>query len=174
MANKQNINELIALIEHNKVVTGNASWYKSGSASAENEGENGEDETADNDFSDVHLLIFAADGPFSQSLLPMLDQHALTYAVTDVQDEAIDIVINHPNIRHVLIDMDKPTNPALGINIFSDLKTINPHILIYYCTKNPMSMESRTIQAKGAKLIQKPVLRKTLDHFVEENFGKGI
>jgi len=170
-ADKKNINELIALIERNKVAQGQM-WYRSADAEASaGDDDDDDDEDEEGDYSKVRLLIFAAEGPFTESLLPMLSQHELRYTVTDVPETAIDIAIENPQIRHVLIDLDRPTNPATGINIFSDLKTLNPGILIYYCTKNPMTMESRNIQSKGAKLIQKPVLRKTVDQFVADNFG---
>jgi hypothetical protein len=174
-ADKKNINELIALIERNKIAQGQT-WYKHSKGAGSDGDDDGdeddeEEEEAEGDYSRVRLLIFAAEGPFTESLLPMLDQHELRYTVTDVPETAIDIAINNPQIRHVLIDLDRPTNPATGMNIFSDLKTLNPGILIYYCTKNPMTMESRNIQTKGAKLIQKPVLRKTVDQFVSDNFG---
>ncbi|MDR2578030.1 MAG: hypothetical protein LBC70_04345 [Chitinispirillales bacterium] len=171
-ADKRNINDLIALIERNKVAQGYSNWHGPEgrpAAKAEEEEEDAVDED-DNDYSDVRLLIFATEGPFTESLFPMLDQHELVYAVTDVQEELIDIAIANPQIRHVLIDLDRPTNPAKGMNIFADLKMLNPNILIYYCTKSPMSMESRNIQTKGAKLMQKPVLRKIVDQFVAENF----
>jgi CheY-like chemotaxis protein len=182
-ADKRNINDLIALIERNKVAQGQTAWYKSGDNKAESdeeeeeggegeEGEEGEGEEEEADYSDVRLLVFASPGPFTESFFPMLEQHEqLVYAVTDVPEEAIDIAINNPQIRHVLIDMDRPSDPAKGVNIFSDLKTLNPGILIFYCTKNPSSIEARSIQTKGAKLIQKPVLRKTVDQFVTENFN---
>jgi hypothetical protein len=171
-ADKKNINELIALIERNKFAQGYPNWHGTGklpSANTDEEEENVEEEDED-DYSDVRLLVFATESPFTESLFPMLDQHELIYAVTDVQEDLIDIAINNPHIRHVLIDLDRPTNPAKGTNIFADLKMLNPGILIYYCTKNPMSMESRNIQTKGAKLLQKPILRKTVDQFVMENF----
>jgi hypothetical protein len=169
------INDLIELIERNKIAQGRADWYNTGAiGGSEEEDEEAkaaeEAENAEPDFKEVQLLIFATEGPFTQSLEPMLSLYDLTYAITDTPDEAIDIAINNPQIQHVLIDLDRPTNPAMGMNVFSDLKTLNPNIQIFYCTKNPMSMESRNIQTKGAKLMQKPVLRKTLDHFMSENF----
>lgn len=167
-AGKKDINELITLIERNKVTQGLNNWTPQNNAQAE-ETEEVEDEN-DDDYSDVNLLIFATEGPFTESLFPMLDQHELSYAVTDVPEEAIDIAINNPHIRHVLIDLDRPTNPSKAMNIFSDLKTLNPGILIYYCTRSPMSMESRNIQTKGGKLLQKPILRKVVDLFIMENF----
>jgi len=171
MADKKNINELIALIERNRVATGQA-WHKNAEPGLEdeNEEEDEEEDDEDTDYSDLQLLIFAAEGPFTQSLLPMLDQHEVIYAVTDVPEKVIDIACNHPHVRHVLLDMDRPTNPAKGMNIYIELKMINPGMLVYYCTKNPMTMEARNIQNKGAKLIQKPVLRKTVDQFVMDNF----
>ncbi|MDR2692866.1 MAG: hypothetical protein LBB74_01460 [Chitinispirillales bacterium] len=175
-SDKRNINDLIALIERNKIATGQ-DWYKSADAQkkddAESYDENYEDEDeeeAESDYSDVRLLIFASTGSFTESLFPMIDQHELVYAVTDVPEEAIDIAINNSQIRHVLIDMDRPSDPAKGVNLFSDLKTLNPGIQIFYCTKNPSSIEARSIQTKGAKLIQKPVLRKMVDQFITENF----
>jgi hypothetical protein len=170
-ADKKNINDLIALIERNKFAQGYPNWHASGSAPAAAEVEEQNEEVEEEeDYSDVSLLIFATESSFTQSLFPMLDQHEIIYAVTDVQEELIDIAINNPQIRHVLIDLDRPTNPAKGMNIFADLKMLNPHILIYYCTKSPMSMESRNIQTKGGKLLQKPILRKTVDQFVMDNF----
>jgi CheY-like chemotaxis protein len=178
-ADKRNINDLIALIERNKVAQGQTAWYKSGDTVAESDddedeedGEEGEEGESEADFSDVRLLVFASTGPFTESFFPMLEQHEqLVYAITDVPEEAIDIAINNPQIRHVLIDMDRPSDPTKGVNVFADLKTLNPGILIFYCTKNPSSIEARSIQTKGAKLIQKPVLRKTVDQFVSENFN---
>jgi hypothetical protein len=171
MADKKNINELIALIERNRIVTGQT-WHAKtvDSGDSDEEDEEEEEEGVEEDYSEVRLIIFAAEGPFTESLLPMLDQHEIEYTVTDIPEKVIDIAINNPQIRHVLLDMDRPTNPAKGVNIFMELKMLNPGILVYYCTKNPMTVESRNIQTKGAKLIQKPVLRKTLDLFVAENF----
>jgi len=177
-ADSRNIKDLIDLIERNKVAQGQVDWYKSGDTQPkvetgledDDDDEDDEEEEAEPDYSDVRLLIFAKTGPFTDSLFPMIDQHELVYAVTDVPEEAIDIAINNPQIKHVLIDMDKPSEPAKGVNIFSDLKTLNPGIQIFYCTKNPSSIEARSIQTKGAKLIQKPVLRKTVDQFITENF----
>jgi hypothetical protein len=173
VADKRNINELITLIERNKIATGQTNWYRTGDShknDAGNEEAEDEEEAGEEDYSQVRLLIFATAGPFTESLFPMLDQHEIDYAVTDEPEKAIDIAIEHPQIRHVLIDMDKPTNPAKGVNIFMELKMLNPGILVFYCTKNPMTMESRNIQNKGAKLIQKPILRKTVDQFVMDNF----
>jgi CheY-like chemotaxis protein len=177
-ADKRNINDLIALIERNKVAQGQMTWYKSGdSATASDDDEDEEDGEEEDgeveaDYSDVRLLVFATPGPFTESFFPMLEQHEqLVYAVTDMPEEAIDIAINNPQIRHVLIDMDRPSDPTKGVNVFADLKTLNPGILVFYCTKNPSSIEARSIQTKGAKLIQKPVLRKTVDQFVTENFN---
>jgi len=172
-ADKRNINELISLIERNKVATGQTNWYRTGdpgSADAEEEDEEEEEESGEEDYSDARLLIFATQGPFTESLFPMLDQHEISYAVTDELEKAIDIAIEHQHIRHVLIDLDKPTNPSKGMDLFSELKMANPGAVIFYCTKNPMTMESRNIQNKGAKLIQKPILRKTVDQFVLDNF----
>jgi hypothetical protein len=174
-ADKKNINELIALIERNKIAQGQTNWYnEDGSESGSGDGQEGDagDDAVidDDDFSDVKLLIFATEGPFTESLFPMLDQHKLVYTVTDLPENAIDIAINNPQIRHVLLDLDRPTNPAKSVNIFSELRMLNPNIIVHYCTKNPMSMESRNIQTKGAKLLQKPVLRKTVDQFITEYF----
>jgi hypothetical protein len=175
MSADKKISELIALIERNKYAQGQANWYNSQGKGKDDDDdgdgeETGEEEEDEDDYSDVRLLIFATEGPFTESLFPMLDQHDLVYTVTDVPEKAIDIAMNNPQIRHVLIDLDKPTNAAKGTNIFADLRTLNPGMVIYYCTKSPMSMESRNIQTKGAKLLQKPVLRKVLDQFVVENF----
>ena len=176
----RNINDLIALIERNKVAQeGDKRWYNTAEVKGRvakdddddefDDDEDEEDETPD--YSDVRLLIFASPGPFTESLFPMIDQHELIYAVTDIPEEIIDIAMNNLQIKHVLIDMDKPSDPTKGVNIFSDLKTLNPKIQIFYCTRNPSTIEARSIQTKGAKLIQKPVLRKTVDKFIEENFN---
>jgi len=172
MADKKNINELIALIERNRVATGQT-WHASRTVDDDGndeEDEEEEEEEGEEDYSEVQIIIFAAEGPFTESLLPMLDQHEIEYTVTDLPDKVIDIAMNNPHIRHVMLDMDRPTNPAKAVNIFMELKMLNPGMLVYYCTKNPMTVESRNIQTKGAKLIQKPVLRKTLDQFVMDNF----
>ncbi|MCL2220589.1 MAG: hypothetical protein FWB94_11995 [Chitinispirillia bacterium] len=175
MADKKNINELIALIERNRVATGQ-SWNKSandiGIDEDKEEEEEGEEEVVDEDYSKTLLLIFAADSPFTESLLPMLDQHDVDYAITDNADEIVEIAVNNPQIRHVILDMDRPTDPAMGVNAFMELKMLNPGMLVFYCTKNPMTVEARRIQNQGAKLIPKPILRKTLDSFMEENFKK--
>jgi CheY-like chemotaxis protein len=178
----RNINDLIALIERNKVAAqGEKTWYNT----AEVKGRKAEDVDPDDefydddddeeemepDYSDVRLLVFASPGPFTDSLFPMIDQHELIYAVTDIPEEAIDIAMSNLQIQHVLIDMDKPSDPTKGVNIFADLKTLNPKIQIFYCTRNPSTIEARSIQTKGAKLIQKPVLRKTVDQFITENFN---
>ncbi|MDR2591202.1 MAG: hypothetical protein LBC59_00135 [Chitinispirillales bacterium] len=177
----RNINDLIALIERNKVAAqGDKTWYNTsevrGRAAKEDDpdadyDDDDEEEEAEPDYSDVRLLIFATPGPFTESLFPMIDQHELVYAVTDIPEEIIDIAMSNMQIRHVLIDMDKPSDPTKGVNIFSDLKTLNPKIQIFYCTRNPSTIEARSIQTKGAKLIQKPVLRKTVDKFITENFN---
>jgi len=172
------INDLIQLIERNKVAQERAGWYGGGSApdsvdgeaAVEGEQNEEEEEAQDADFKDVNLLIFAAEGPFTRSLEPMLEQYDLCYAITDTEVEAFDIIERNPQIRHVMIDLDRPTNPATGLNLFSELKMVNPNIIIFYCTKNPMSMEARNIQTKGGKLLQKPVLRKAMDQFYSENF----
>ena len=170
-ADKKNINELIALIERNKISQGQTNWGNEDVDDSGDGQEGGDDEVIDeDDFSDVKLLVFATEGPFTESLFPMLDQHKLVYTVTDSPENAIDTAINNPQIRHVLLDLDRPTNPAKSVNIFSELRMLNPNIIVHYCTKNPMSMESRNIQTKGAKLLQKPVLRKTVDQFMSEYF----
>jgi len=178
--NNKGINDLIQLIERNKVAQERAGWYGGGSGSASADGaaeveegaENAEEDVEEADFRDVKLLIFAAEGPFTRSLEPMLEQYDLCYAITDTEVEAFDIIEKNPQIRHVMIDLDRPTNPSTGLNLFSELKMVNPNIIIFYCTKNPMSMEARNIQTKGGKLLQKPVLRKAMDQFYEENFIK--
>ncbi|MDR0331156.1 MAG: hypothetical protein LBH93_05560 [Chitinispirillales bacterium] len=171
-SDKKNINDLISLIERNKVSQGQMAWYnqQQDTGEASDAVEEEEEEGGEEDYSDVRLLVFATEGPFTESLFPMLDQHEVQYAVTDVPEEAIDIAMNNPHIRHVLLDLDRPTNPAASVNIFSELKMVNPNIIVHYSTKNPMAMESRSIQTKGAKLLQKPVLRKTVDQFVSEYF----
>jgi CheY-like chemotaxis protein len=173
MENNKSINDLIQLIERNKVAQERAAWYGGGSSPTLGENQivvEEEGEAQDADMKDVNLLIFAADGPFTNSLEPMLGEYDLCYAITDTEVEAFEIIEKNPQIKHVLIDLDRPTDPAKGLNLFSELKMINPNIVISYCTKNPMSMEARNIQTKGGKLLQKPVLRKTLDQFYEENF----
>ncbi|MDR3013196.1 MAG: hypothetical protein LBU70_08305 [Chitinispirillales bacterium] len=174
-ADKQNIQELIALIERNKYARGDT-WVNKPDNAKEVESDDDDDDDNDDeyedddDYSKVRLLIFATEGPFTESLFPMLDHYEFDYAVTDVPEKAIDIVMNNPHIRHVMIDLDRPTSPAKGTNIFADLRTLNPGIVIYYCTNKPMTMDSRNLQTKGAKLLQKPILRKTLELFVLENF----
>jgi len=178
--NNKGINDLIQLIERNKVAQERAGWYGGGPRPAPADGEapaeaavetaGEEEEAQEADFRDVKLLIFAAEGPFTRSLEPMLEQYDLCYAITDTEVEAFDIIEKNPQIRHVMIDLDRPTNPSTGLNLFSELKMVNPNIIIFYCTKNPMSMEARNIQTKGGKLLQKPVLRKAMDQFYEENF----
>jgi hypothetical protein len=180
-SDNRNINDLIALIERNKVAAqGEKTWYNTAEVKGrKNEDSDDYDEFDDDDdeeeeepdYSDVRLLVFATPGPFTESLFPMIDQHELVYAVTDIPEEIIDIAMSNMQIRHVLIDMDKPSDPTKGVNIFSDLKTLNPNIQIFYCTRNPSTIEARSIQTKGAKLIQKPVLRKTVDQFITENFN---
>ena len=175
----RNINDLIALIERNKIAQeGDKRWYNTAEVKGrvakddddeyDDDDDDYEDETPD--YSDVRLLIFASPGPFTESLFPMIDQHELVYAVTDIPEEIIDIAMNNLQIKHVLIDMDKPSDPTKGVNIFSDLKTLNPKIQIFYCTRNPSTIEARSIQTKGAKLMQKPVLRKMVDQFIADNF----
>ncbi|MCL2183994.1 MAG: hypothetical protein FWB85_11060 [Chitinispirillia bacterium] len=173
MADKKNINELIALIERNKIATGQNWSAKVADGNIHEEKEEEAEEEVDEveDYSDTNLIIFAAEGPFTQSLLPMLDQQdEIYYVVTDEPDKVIDITSSNPRIRFVMLDMDRPTNPANCVNVFMELKMLNPGMQVFYCTKNPMTVEARNIQNKGAKLIQKPVLRKTLDQFVQENF----
>jgi hypothetical protein len=179
-ADNRNINDLIALIERNKVAQeGDKRWYNTaevkGRVAKDDDDEFDEDEDEEDDtpdYSDVRLLIFASPGPFTESLFPMIDQHEIVYAVTDIPEEIIDIAMNNLQIKHVLIDMDKPSDPTKGVNIFSDLKTLNPKIQIFYCTRNPSTIEARSIQTKGAKLMQKPVLRKMVDQFIAENFKR--
>lgn len=175
----RNINDLIALIERNKIAQeGDKRWYNTAEVKGrvakddddEYDDDDDDDEDETPDYSDVRLLIFASPGPFTESLFPMIDQHELVYAVTDIPEEIIDIAMNNLQIKHVLIDMDKPSDPTKGVNIFSDLKTLNPKIQIFYCTRNPSTIEARSIQTKGAKLMQKPVLRKMVDQFIADNF----
>jgi len=178
--NNKSINDLIKLIERNKVAQQHSAWYSDGegpgpdpadeAAAAEEPMDEEEIAAQEEAFKDVNLLIFAADGPFTRSLEPMLEQYDICYAITDAEAEAFEIIEKHPQIRHVLIDLDRPTDPAKGLNLFSELKMINPNIIIFYCTKNKMSMEARNIQTKGGHLLQKPVLRKALDQFYSENF----
>ena len=162
-----NIRELISLLERKNNPD---DWYDTVdniNSSAEEEEDDGEI-----DINDIQLVIFAAQGPFTESFIPMLKQFNVCFYVTSEPEVVIDIFMQNNQIRHALIDLDRPTDPNKGMNVFSDLKTINQNLLIYYCTKNPLSMESRNIQSKGAYLMQKPILRKTVEQFVTQNFMK--
>jgi len=163
-----NIRELIDILERNTI--NQDDWYTDSSAESdtEEEYEDGDDVNIE----DLRLVIFATEGPFTQSFIPMLKQFEVKFLVTDDTDRVIDIFMNNSMIRHILIDMDRPTNPTKGMNVFADLKTINPNLIVHYCTKNPLSMESRNIQSKGAILMQKPILRKTVELFVSQYFAR--
>jgi len=162
-----NIRDLIDILERNSI--NQDDWYtdSANESEAEEEGEDGEV-----NIEDLRLVIFATDGPFTESFIPMLKQFEVKFLVTDNTDYVIDIFMNNSQIRHILIDMDRPTNPTKGMNVFADLKTINPNLIVHYCTKNPLSMESRNIQSKGAILMQKPILRKTVEQFVSQYFAR--
>ena len=161
-----NIRELIDILERNSI--NQDDWYTDGGSDSEAEEDCDDGEV---NIEELRLVIFASEGPFTESFIPMLKQFEVKFLVTDNPDQVIDIFMNNNQIRHVLIDMDRPTNPTKGMNVFADLKTINPNLLVHYCTKNPLSMESRNIQSKGAILMQKPILRKTVEQFVGNNFA---
>ncbi|MCL2688908.1 MAG: hypothetical protein FWE57_03545 [Chitinispirillia bacterium] len=162
-----NIRELIDILERNTI--NQDDWYSDGDVESDTEEEQDDSEI---NIEDLRLVIFATEGPFTQSFIPMLKQFEVKFLVTDDTDHVIDIFMNNSQIRHILIDMDRPTNPTKGMNIFADLKTINPNLIVHYCTKNPLSMESRNIQSKGAILMQKPILRKTVEVFVSQYFAR--
>ena len=161
-----NIRDLIDILERNN---NQDDWYTDSDAESETEDES---EDGEINIEDLRLVIFATDGPFTESFIPMLKQFEVKFLVTDDTDQVIDIFMNNNQIRHILIDMDRPTNPTKGMNVFADLKTINPNLIVHYCTKNPLSMESRNIQSKGAILMQKPILRKTVEQFVAQYFAR--
>ncbi|MDR0307899.1 MAG: hypothetical protein LBI42_13830 [Chitinispirillales bacterium] len=163
-----NIRELINILERNSY--NQEDWYVDEDELKHSADE--DDEDAEPDLEDIQLVIFASEGPFTESFIPMLKQFDVVFYVTDEPEVVIDIFMQNSQIRHVLIDMDRPTDPNKGMNVFSDLKTINSNLLIHYCTKNPLSMESRNIQSKGAHLMQKPILRKTVEQYVTQNFMK--
>jgi len=163
-----NIRELIDILERNTI--NQDDWYTDSNQESETEEEY--DDGGEINIEDLRLVIFATDGPFTESFIPMLKQFEVKFLVTDDSDRVIDIFMNNSQIRNVLIDMDRPTNPTKGMNIFADLKTINPNLIVHYCTKNPLSMESRNIQSKGAILMQKPILRKTVELFVSQYFAR--
>jgi len=162
-----NIRDLIDILERNTI--NQDDWYTDSDAESDTEEEN---EDGEINIEDLRLIIFATEGPFTQSFIPMLKQFEVKFFVTDDTDQVIDIFMNNSQIRHILIDMDRPTNPTKGMNVFADLKTINPNLIVHYCTKNPLSMESRNIQSKGAILMQKPILRKTVEQFVTQYFAR--
>lgn len=68
----------------------------------------------------------------------------------------------------VIMDMDKPTDWKMSTDIFSSVKTINPHQRFALLTSSPDDPNVEVLIHKGAIIIRKPVNIGELIDFVKK------
>lgn len=106
---------------------------------------------------DVKVVIFGADSPFSSSLIAMLSRMTVVCCFNHAE-KAINFCLEY-GIGGLIIDLDAPTDVHVAMDVYFALTILNPAMKILLCTKSIISLEARTLHAKGAELFQKPFLR---------------
>jgi DNA-binding NarL/FixJ family response regulator len=88
----------------------------------------------------------------------------------DNAEKAINFCLEY-GIGAVIIDLDSPTDVHVAMDVYFALTILNPAIRILLCTKSTISLEARTLHAKGAELFQKPFLRPHAEELVHSWLG---
>ncbi len=170
----QNIEKLLAVIKRNKEKNLSNSkqeydgLFSGGSDSCDTERYDGDHEGEESGIgpNDVKLVLFGAESPFLTSISDMLSALVVITGFSD-QENIIRFVLEY-GIKHVIVDLDSPTDCFESINIFSALKTLVPDVSVYACTKTPLSDEAQGLKHKDAVILPKPLFRKQIEEFVKK------
>ncbi|KMQ51058.1 hypothetical protein CHISP_1981 [Chitinispirillum alkaliphilum] len=165
------IEKLLAVIKRNKEKNlSNSKQAYEGlySQNQNNDQQTQEEDQAENTLkpSDVKLVLFGAESPFLRSIAEMLSAMIVITAFDD-PEKTINFTLEY-QIKHVILDLDPPTDCFESINIFSAIKTLDPDIKMYACTKTPLSNEAGGLKHKGAIILPKPLWRKQIESFVKK------
>jgi len=113
---------------------------------------------------EVKLVIHAAPGPMCDTLVATMKTRTVVAAFA-TPEETINFTLEY-GARHILMDLDSPTDTHGCVDVFSVLRTLIPTLGVYVCTRNSLSIEARTLQFKGAVLIPKPFLFREADQVI--------
>lgn len=161
---KQRIDDLLALIERNREENRSRDQgefdglFTSRFAGSSPAGEEGTDLADALLPQQVRLVIHAAPGPMRESLIDTMKSRVVVTGFA-VPEETIHFCLEF-GVAHILMDFDSPTDTHGCVDVFSVMRTLVPSMGIYVCTRNPQSIEARTLQFKGAIILPRPFLRR--------------
>ena len=108
--------------------------------------------------SDVEIVLFGAETPFSTSMITMISQETVIALFSD-PEKAIDFCCCQ-SIQNIIIDIDSPTDSHHALDVYTVLKILNHDMRFFICSKRQHSLERDYFEKHHTQVIMKPVLRK--------------
>ena len=90
-----------------------------------------------------------------------------TYKVSCFSD--VDMTINYMmdnSVKHLIVDIDPPSDYHLGVNLFTVAKSIGAGITIIVCTMNVEDSRALSLSDHGCIVLQKPISIPDLSKYI--------
>lgn len=111
-----------------------------------------------------HIVIFGQKTPFLSNLVSSLSSIYKVDPMYDV-DKTTDFITEH-GIRHVIIDIDPPSDYHHAANLLTVVKSIASDIQLYICTKDRNDTRARALFSHGGTILDKPVSIAELKRYI--------
>jgi hypothetical protein len=114
----------------------------------------------------VKVVLFGTDCPFMHSMIEMLRKETVIAFLSD-PEKMITFCMDHP-IPNVIIDIDPPSDYHLVMDAFASVRILLPDTRVFACSSRKNSIEVEHMKMHGAKILDKPILRKQVLQFCSE------